>query len=221
MPPSAAAYLPRRLLGSRRSPAWPPESCRPALPCRCSRLPVPASKRVWYWRPFCRPIPRRVKRSKMPWWPWPRKHTKVQGGRSDRAGRPTRRRAAIMAAPSGHHGGAVWPRASSAGARMIRGCDASGDRARRHRPACRPAPPIVRADGGRPVPHGVCAGQQDGSTRGPVARQQGQVTHSLLGVHISSCTRPCARLGRRSLPPPHGAPRPHQRLNHARWNLCK
>ena len=64
VPPSAAAYLPRRLLGSRRSPAWPPESCRPALPCRCSRLPVPASKRVRYWRPFCRLIPRRVKRSK-------------------------------------------------------------------------------------------------------------------------------------------------------------
>ena len=28
LPPSAAAYLPRRLLGSRRSPAWPPGSCR-------------------------------------------------------------------------------------------------------------------------------------------------------------------------------------------------
>ena len=134
--------------------------------------------------------------------------------RTQRHGRPARR------APRCDHGGAVWPRASSAGARMIHGCDATGDRARRHRPACRPAPPSVRADGGRPVPHGVCAGQQDGSTRGPVARQQGQVTHSLLGVHISSCTRPCARLGRRSLPPPHGAPRPHQRLNHARWNLC-
>ena len=101
VPPSAAAYLPRRLLGSRRSPAWPPESCRPALPCRCSRLPVPASKRVWYWRPFCRPIPRRVKRSKKPCWPWPRKPTQVQGGRSDRAGPPAGRRAAIMAAPSG------------------------------------------------------------------------------------------------------------------------
>ena len=102
--------------------------------------------------------------------------------RTQRHGRPARR------APRCAHGGAVWPRASSAGARMIHGCDATGDRARRHRPACRPASPSVRADGGRPVPHGVCAGQQDGSTRGPVARQQGQVTHSLLGVHISSCT---------------------------------
>jgi hypothetical protein len=205
VPPSAAAYLPRRLLGSRRSPAWPPESCRPALPCRCSRLYVPASKRVWYWRPFCRPIPRRVKRSKKP-----SGSANEQGSRrTQRHGRPARR------APRCDHGGAVWPRASSAGARMIHGCDATGDRARRHRPACRPAPPSVRADGGRPVPHGVCAGQQHGPTRGPVARQQGQVTHSLLGVHISSCTRPCARLGRRSLPPPHGAPRPHHSLNHA------
>ena len=78
VPPSAAAYLPRRLLGSRRSPAWPPESCRPALPCRCSRLPVPASKRVRYWRPFCRPIPRRVKRSKSLGCPWPRKQTRFK-----------------------------------------------------------------------------------------------------------------------------------------------
>ena len=100
VPPSAAAYLPRRLLGSRRSPAWPPESCRPALPCRCSRLPVPASKRVRYWRPFCRPIPRRVKRSKSLVALAP--HTsKVQGGRSDRARRPAGRRAALMAAPPG------------------------------------------------------------------------------------------------------------------------
>ena len=215
MPPSAAAYLPRRLLGSRRSPAWPPESCRPALPCRCSRLSVPASKRVRYWRPFCRPIPRRVKRSKKALVALAPQTNKQGSRRTQRQGRPARR------APRCDHGGAVWPRASSAGARMIRGCDATGDRARRHRPACRPAPPSVRADGGRPVPHGVCAGQQDGSTCGPVTRQQGQVTPSLLGVHISSCTRPCARLGRRSLPPSHGAPRPHQRLNHPRWNLCK
>ena len=82
VPPSAAAYLPRRLLGSRRSPAWPPESCRPALPCRCSRLSVPASKRVWYWRPFCRPIPRRVKRSKKPW------HCKRTRFKEDAATRP-------------------------------------------------------------------------------------------------------------------------------------
>ena len=99
VPPSAAAYLPRRLLGSRRSPAWPPESCRPALPCRCSRLSVPASKRVWYWRPFRRPIPRRVKRSKKPC--LAPQTDKVQGGRSDRARRPAGRRAALMAAPSG------------------------------------------------------------------------------------------------------------------------
>lgn len=82
VPPSAAAYLPRRLLGSRRSPAWPPESCRPALPCRCSRLSVPASKRVWYWRPFRRPIPRRVKRSKKPW------HCKRTRFKEDAATRP-------------------------------------------------------------------------------------------------------------------------------------
>ena len=215
VPPSAAAYLPRRLLGSRRSPAWPPESCRPALPCRCSRLSVPASKRVRYWRPFCRPIPRRVKRSKKALVALAPQTNKQGSRRTQRQGRPARR------APRCDHGGAVWPRASSAKPRMIRGCDATGDRTRRHRPACRPAPPSVRADGGRPVPHGVCAGQQDGSTCGPVTRQQGQVTPSLLGVHISSCTRPCARLGRRSLPPPHGAPRPHRRLNHAQWHLCK
>ena len=82
VPPSAAAYLPRRLLGSRRSPAWPPESCRPALPCQCSRLSVPASKRVWYWRPFRRPIPRRVKRSKKPW------HCKRTRFKEDAATRP-------------------------------------------------------------------------------------------------------------------------------------
>ena len=213
VPPSAAAYLPRRLLGSRRSPAWPPESCRPALPCRCSRLPVPASKRVRYWRPFCRLIPRRVKRSKSLVALAPQtnrfKEDAVTGpaGPPGAALRSWRRRLAPCKQCGGAHD--PWVRCDRGGgsppAPGVPACNAK--RACRRRPAS--------------AAWCVLASRTGPRVRGPVARQQGQVTHSLLGVHISSCTRPCARLGRRSLPPPHGAPRPHQRLNHPQWKMCK